>query len=45
MSNWEQDEDFVAWLDDENLGTADSPLDDETLNLMYRAWLAAPRGR
>jgi len=41
MSNWEQDEDFVAWLDDENLGTADSPLDDETLDLMYRAWLAA----
>jgi hypothetical protein len=41
MNNWKQDEDFVAWLDDENLGTTDNPLDDETLVLMYRAWLTA----
>lgn len=37
---WEDDEEFVAWLDDEGLGTDESPLDDDVLDLMYRAWLA-----
>jgi hypothetical protein len=39
--DWEHDEDFVAWLDDEDLGTIDNPLDDDVMELMYRAWLAA----
>lgn len=38
---WNDDEDFVRWLDSEGLGTDDNPLDDETIDLMYQAWLAA----
>ena len=38
---WEQDKGFVAWLDQEGLGTDESPLDDEALDLMYRAWKAS----
>jgi len=37
---WESDEEFTAWLDEEDLGTDAWPLDDEVLELMYRAWLA-----
>jgi hypothetical protein len=38
---WEDDDDFVEWLDDEDLGTNEYPLEDEVLELMYRAWSAA----
>lgn len=37
---WNQDDDFTAWLDEEDLGTDDEPLDDHVLDMMYRAWLA-----
>lgn len=37
---WNADKEFVAWLDDEELGTDKTPLDDDTLDLMYRAWRA-----
>ena len=37
---WEDDEKFVDWLDSEELGTDDDPLDDEVLELMHRAWKA-----
>jgi len=37
---WDSDENFLEWLDEEDLGTDDKPLDDHTLQLMYRAWVA-----
>lgn len=37
---WNQDLDFLSWLDDEELGTDENPLDDDTLELMYQAWTA-----
>ncbi len=37
---WENDRDFVEWLDETELGTDDNPLDDDTLELMYQAWVA-----
>jgi len=36
---WEHDEHFVAWLDEEELGTDENPLDDDTLELMYQAFV------
>jgi hypothetical protein len=38
---WQYDHDFVDWLDSESLGTDENPLDDDLLDLMYRAWKAA----
>jgi len=35
---WSDDEDFVAWLDENDLGNDNNPLSDETLELMYQAW-------
>lgn len=38
---WEQNQEFVAWLDAEGLGTEDEPLHEETLDLMHQAWVAS----
>jgi hypothetical protein len=40
---WEDDQAFVDWLDDEELGTDEEPLDDDTIDLMYLAWTAGIR--
>jgi len=40
MTLWEDDEDFLDWLESEDLNDEDEPLDDEILDLMYRAWRA-----
>jgi len=40
MFLWEDDRDFTAWLDEKGFGTDGKPLDDDTLDLMYKAWEA-----
>lgn len=42
---WSEDERFTAWLDKCGLGTAEHPLDDDTLDLMYDAWREGRRKR
>lgn len=39
--SWEDDEDFVQWLESEGYTEGEDALDDEVIELMYRAWLAA----
>lgn len=39
--NWTEDNDFAAWLRKQELVWELPPnLDDNTLNLMYKAWVA-----
>jgi len=37
---WQNDPQFIVWLDEEGLGTDENPLDDDTLDLMFQAWRA-----
>jgi len=37
---WEDDDGFVAWLDEQGYATDDNPLEDWVIDLMFEAWEA-----